>query len=133
MARLSVRSRSSDVTFRLTARTISTAGADSSPGQSMPRTPSDNPPPALHHFNAYSVSSPHSSPGWRSPQSFHLWTSGSERARGYGTQDTSISNVQCGGTNSSQTSVGQTPLNTSQAIVSGFRPGTSTSACHARS
>ncbi len=131
--RLSVRSRSSDVTFGHTARTISTAGADSSPGPSMPRTPSDNPPPALPHFNAHSVTSPCSSPGRRSPRRFQLWTTGSESARGYGTQPTSISSVQCGGTNSSQTSVCQTPLDTSQAIGSGFRPGTSASACPARS
>ncbi len=72
------------------------------PGPSMPRNPSDNPPPALHRSNAYSVTSPRSSPGRRSPRRFQLWTTGSERARGYGTQCTSISSGQCGGINSSQ-------------------------------
>ncbi len=102
MARLSVRSKSSDVTFGHTALTTSTVGAASSPGPSMPRNPSDNPPPALHRSNAYSVTSPRSSPGRRSPRRFQLWTTGSERARGYGTQCTSISSGQCGGINSSQ-------------------------------
>ncbi len=103
MARLSVRSKSSDVTFGHTALTTSTVGAASSPGPSMPRNPSDNPPPALQHrSNAYSVTSPHSSPGRKSPRRFQLWTTGSERARGYGTQCTSISSGQCGGINSSQ-------------------------------
>ncbi len=64
-ARLRLRSKSSDVTFGHTALTTSTAGAASSPGPSMPRTPSDNPSPGLQHSNAYSVSSLRSSPGGR--------------------------------------------------------------------
>ncbi|KAL0185315.1 hypothetical protein M9458_021012, partial [Cirrhinus mrigala] len=72
-ARLSAKSRSSDVTSGDTATTTSTAGASFSPRQSMHRTPSVNPLPGSRPSTA--VFNCCSSHGQKSPQRFQLWNS----------------------------------------------------------
>ncbi len=109
MARLSGRYRRLGNTSGHTATPTSTAGAASSHGPSMHRTPLNKPPPASPHSSAYSVSNPLYSPGPKNPPMFQLWTTGSERAREFGTQLISTSNRQCGDIKPLQMPAGPTP------------------------
>ncbi len=103
-ARLSVRSKSLDVTFRSCCSNNQHSRSRFLPGPSMPKTPSDNPPPGLHPFNTYSVTLP------MDGRALGGSSCGLLVPRGYGIQCTSISSGQCGGINSSQTSAVRTPF-----------------------
>ncbi len=75
MARLSGKSKNSDVTSGHTAKMTNTAGAVSSHGPSMHRTPSDRTPPGSRPFSACSATSHRSSRGRESLRGFQLWDS----------------------------------------------------------
>ncbi len=129
--RLSGRYRRLGGTSGPTAMTTSTAGTTSSLGPSMHRTPSGRPPQNLPHSSAYSATNPLCSPGQKSPPTFQLLTTGSERAREFGTQPMSTSSRQCGDTRALQMPAGLTPPSITQEIRSGSRPGICVSACPA--
>ncbi len=95
----------------------------------MHRTPLNKPPPASRCSSAYSVSNPLCSPRPKNPLMFQLWTTGSERAREFGTQLTSTSNRQCGGIRPLQMPASPTPPSIAQEIRFGSRPGICISAC----
>ncbi len=99
----------------------------------MHRTPLNKPPLASPHSSAYSASNPLYSPGPKNPPMFQLWTTGSERAREFGTQLISISNRQCGDIKPLQMPAGPTPPSIAQEIRFGSRPGICISACPVRS
>jgi len=78
-------------------------------GPSQHRTFFDNLPPVSRRFGEYSVSNLTCFPGQESLQKFQLWTTGSERVRGSGTQLMSICREQSGGTRARAAPEGQIP------------------------
>ncbi len=116
-----------------TVMTTSTAGTASSHGPSMHKIPSSKPPPASPLSSAYSATNPLCFPGQKSPPTFQVSTTGSERAREFGTQLMSNSSRQCGDTRPMQMPASLPPPSIVLEIWSGSPPEICISACPARS